>query len=159
MIGSLGLRRRADLRLKRSEGVAVRLGIAQLEAHGREQCLQALDREATRLDLQQRLRQLRHQARVGPVEHRDHAQHDAPLEADHVDGMVDRLLSKACVGGGCGGHQAACFSCAAAIRSDAMAKYLSSRSMPMNCRPVLAQATPVVPDPMQLSSTVSPSRV
>lgn len=46
---------------------------------------------------------------------------------------------------------------AAAMRLQAMSKYLGSISMPMNLRPRFAQATPVVPEPMKGSRTVSPS--
>ncbi len=38
-----------------------------------------------------------------------------------------------------------------------MSKYLRSRSMPTNCKPILAQATPVVPLPMNGSQTVRAS--
>lgn len=41
----------------------------------------------------------------------------------------------------------------------ATSKYLSSSSMPMNFRPVLAQATPVVPLPMNGSKIVMPKSV
>lgn len=48
---------------------------------------------------------------------------------------------------------------AVAMRASAIEKYLSSRSMPMKDRPVFTAATPVVPLPMVLSRTVSPSFV
>ena len=38
-----------------------------------------------------------------------------------------------------------------------MSKYLRSRSMPTNCKPIRAQATPVVPLPMKGSHTVRAS--
>ena len=41
-------------------------------------------------------------------------------------------------------------------RCSAMLKKVSSISIPMNLRPAAAAATPVVPTPMQLSSTMSP---
>ena len=36
-----------------------------------------------------------------------------------------------------------------------MSKYLRSRSMPTNCKPIRAQATPVVPLPMKGSQTMA----
>ena len=45
------------------------------------------------------------------------------------------------------------------MRFRAIEKYFSSSSMPMNLRPVLMQATPVVPLPIVKSSTASPSLV
>jgi hypothetical protein len=48
---------------------------------------------------------------------------------------------------------------AASMRRQAMSKYLGSISMPMNERPSLAHATPVVPLPRNGSRTVSPSSV
>src|SRR5574337_1537286 len=44
---------------------------------------------------------------------------------------------------------------ACSIRRQAMSKYLRSRSMPTNCKPIRAQATPVVPLPRNGSQTVS----
>ena len=51
-----------------------------------------------------------------------------------------------------------CWRCASSMRLHAMSKYLRSNSMPMNLRPRFMQATPVVPDPINGSTTVSPSR-
>ena len=48
---------------------------------------------------------------------------------------------------------------ALSIRSFAILKYSSSSSMPIKRRFVFTQATPVLPLPMQLSKTVSPSLV
>ena len=46
------------------------------------------------------------------------------------------------------------WACALEMRSQAMSKYLRSRSMPTNPRLCIAQGTPVLPLPMNGSSTV-----
>src|SRR5581483_10449037 len=51
-------------------------------------------------------------------------------------------------------NKSGCFN-ASDIRRHAMSKYFGSISMPMNLRPKFTAATPVVPEPMNGSMTVS----
>src|SRR5690606_28999119 len=70
--------------------------------------------------------------------------------------LCDELSEQAGLGSGCHNYAALL---AALIRFSAIAKYSGSSSIPMNLRLRLTAATPVVPDPMQLSRTVSPGFV